>query len=626
MDDKKDLILELIKSNKISDARYEITKIEKSGSYEDHELLYYKGIVEKTDKNYSKAIDCFQGSLELVKPNVPLILLLNIADCYLFISDFDKAKNIYDNILKIQNDNLAALNGLGRIYILKKQIKSALSIFKRLYDINPEITETLFNLGFSYYLNNEFSEAISIYKLYKKKIDPKEVNVENLSQMHLYLGLSLLSLNFYQEGLNELNDAEKLSKDDPRILYNIGVANLKIENFDKAEDYFSKVYRIDEMHLANTYNYCNLLLMRGKSSKAKQIVEKIINKSKHYTKFLELAPKLNISTSDNYFKWLKEVFHNNKTDDNEKIIAGFGLFHILDADNDFKNAFNYLVDANKLSKKISSPFLLDEMKKKHNIIKKLFADHRTIVSNNEQLDYPTPIFIVGMPRSGTTLIEQILDSHDDVFGAGELETMGDLAKEFTILENNNTNNIEENIKELCQKYFSYIDSVNKENKPFIVDKMPGNYFWLGLIKKAIPWAKIIHSNRNPLDISLSIFSKRFIGGFTNYYTLDDIANSYICYHELMTHWVDIFPIKDIFRVNYEDLIKDSESNIKKLISFCDLSFSNKCIEFYKNERIVRTASSTQVRKKLYSNSLDRWKNYENELESIILQYKKSGII
>ena len=172
----------------------------------------------------------------------------------------------------------------------------------------------------------------------------------------------------------------------------------------------------------------------------------------------------------------------------------------------------------------------------------------------------------------------------------------------------------------------WIKPLNIDNKPYFVDKMPGNYLFVSLIKAALPWSKIIHCKRNPMDTCLSIYTKKFVADFHAFYSLDGLARSYISYSDLMQHWYNEFEENTIFDVTYEKLLDNPEEKVRGLLSYLGLEYEDNCLEFYKNDRFVKTASSVQVRKKLYNTSVERWKNYEQQLTPLYKELKQAKIV
>jgi len=239
-----------------------------------------------------------------------------------------------------------------------------------------------------------------------------------------------------------------------------------------------------------------------------------------------------------------------------------------------------------------------------------------------------PIFIIGMPRSGTTLIEQIISSHPDVYGAGELE---EFTKSVPFIDNPDLPEYIRRDRATChqglidkftpdflqgigQNYIKRIDTIAPDNV-HITDKMPFNFAWAGLIRLALPHAKIVHCTRNPMDTGLSIYRQLFSQATPWAYNLEEIGHTYNDYKKLTDYWHNLFP-DDIYEANYETIIENQEEETRKLIKFCGLSWDDTCLEFYKSKRQVKTASVYQVRQPIYKASVKGWKRFEKQLEPL----------
>ena len=234
-----------------------------------------------------------------------------------------------------------------------------------------------------------------------------------------------------------------------------------------------------------------------------------------------------------------------------------------------------------------------------------------------------PVFIVGMPRSGTSLTEQILASHPEVFGAGELNDINEsIAKLPAMIRNNNTypgciKDLNQEIADkLAQEYLTRLDSFSTEKKR-ITDKMPHNFVNLGLISLLFPEARIIHCLRDPRDTCLSLYFQDF-GWIHPYATrLENLGNYYVQYKRLMKHWTSVLDTP-ILTIQYEDIISDQEHISRELVNFCGLDWHDDCLQFYASTRTVATASYDQVRQPIYKKSIGRWKNYEKHLDPLTM--------
>ena len=226
-----------------------------------------------------------------------------------------------------------------------------------------------------------------------------------------------------------------------------------------------------------------------------------------------------------------------------------------------------------------------------------------------------PLFIVGMPRSGTTLIEQILASHPQVFGAGELSNLEEAAAGVCSTGGHLYPFPEamlhisgEHLQRLGARYVSEITRLCP-NATHVTDKMPANFLFAGLIQLALPNARIIHAIRDPVDTCMSCFSKLFASGQYHTYDLEELSRYYRHYQALMEHWHRVLPSGRILDVRYEDVVADVEGQARRVISYCGLEWDKRCLAFHETERPVHTASAAQVRQPIYSSSIGRWHAY-----------------
>ena len=234
-----------------------------------------------------------------------------------------------------------------------------------------------------------------------------------------------------------------------------------------------------------------------------------------------------------------------------------------------------------------------------------------------------PIFIVGMPRSGSTLVEQILSEHSQVYGAGELKYLNNLIQR-PIKNPLNTLCYPENILHLSPETGhaitdNYVANLRHHSPEAIriTDKMPYNFIAIGLIHALLPNAKIIHMKRNPMDTCLSCYTKLFTEGQLYSYDLTELGQYYQCYEHIMNHWRRILPSDAWLEIEYELMVNNLETEAQRLIEFCDLAWEPACLTFYQSKRQVRTASFIQVRQPIYTSSVERWYRYEQELAPLI---------
>jgi hypothetical protein len=283
-----------------------------------------------------------------------------------------------------------------------------------------------------------------------------------------------------------------------------------------------------------------------------------------------------------------------------------------------EKAFDYWTKAS-IEKRKSLPYDTDAQPAVFERAKKEFSPHVIQAFDGKGYDSEVPVFIVGMPRSGTTLTEQIISSHPNVFGAGELPDVMRVKRRIGEIT-------PDTLAEAGRTYVNFSSARNKTGKEIkrITDKMPGNYMNIGLIATMLPKARIIHCCRHPMDTCLSNYKQNFMVGQFWSYDLEEMGDEYLRYLDLMAHWHEKFPGR-ILDVNYEDTVGDFENQARKLIDFVGLEWNDACLEPHKQKRAVLTASKAQVTKPIYQSSVQKWKKYEQQMQPLVKVLEDGGI-
>jgi hypothetical protein len=307
-------------------------------------------------------------------------------------------------------------------------------------------------------------------------------------------------------------------------------------------------------------------------------------------------------------------------DVDDQIRLRFGLGKTYANLGDHERSFRHVLEGNRLKRQ---EFTYDEAKTLEHFdrIRRTFTAELIRERRNVGDPSQTPVFVVGMPRSGTTLIEQILASHPKVFGAGELRLFGTLmgtlrgadGSEFPECVARLTT---DQIRVLGTTYNRGIRALAPDAER-VVDKMPFNFYSVGLIHLALPNARIIHARRDPRDIALSCFSLLFNEGHEFTYDLAEIGHFIRAYEMLMQHWQGLLPQGAILEVKYEELVDRLEVEAGRIIAYCGLDWDDACLSFHKTRRPVRTASVNQVRQPIYRSSVGRWRRYEELLQPLL---------
>jgi tetratricopeptide (TPR) repeat protein len=294
----------------------------------------------------------------------------------------------------------------------------------------------------------------------------------------------------------------------------------------------------------------------------------------------------------------------------------FALGKAFEDRGEFAESYRYYETGNAL-KKSESRYRPEPVERNTRLQKAICTEEFFAARRDVGCDSPDPIFIVGLPRSGSTLLEQILASHSKVEGTMELADIPRMVLELQGREPDNENPsyprvleklTPEDFRKLGGQYLGDT-RIFRTGKPFFIDKMPNNFRHLGLIHLILPNAKIIDARRNAMACCFSNFKQLFAAGQEFTYSLEDIGRYYRTYLELMAHWDSVLPGK-VLCVEHEDVVDDLEGNVRRILDFCGLEFEPQCVEFYKTERSIRTASSEQVRRPIFKEGIDQWRNFE----------------
>ena len=539
----------------------------------------------------------------------------------------EEAKLEYRKILIKHPEHFDTLRHLGIVYQSLHDLDKAASFFKAAQKINPLSCEIYNNLG---------SILFSAYKL----MEAKELFEKSLSIQPNYIpALNNISLLYYrlryeQRALVASEKAIKLQPNNLRAKTNRALA-LSINNkLDEAIRIFEEVI-LEDPNGANYKNLSTALRDAGETSKSFEVISKAYEASPNDEAiFFSLAAsslyKPKLKTLNNF----KNILNENKNptsrlDYNQKTSIAFGLHNSFKKLKDYKTAGEYLVMGNKFSDTWINPDLSQE-RKFFNEIKRVFTKdfiaNKALSQNLIKESGVSPIFILGMPRSGTTLCEQIIASHSKVTGAGELPHLIRISelKSAYNLDKKAVNEFIKNITEsseisLEKKSQTYLNIIKKLSRgsSYVTDKMPHNFVLIGYIKIIFPNAKIIYCKRDPIDNCFSMYAHKFVDMAHGYSYNQEVLGRYYKLHcDLMDHWFSIFG-NDIFTLDHEKLIDDQEAVSKNLIKYCGLEWEDSCLEFYKTKRQVQTASNEQVRQPINKKSIAAWKKYEKYIEPLI---------
>jgi tetratricopeptide (TPR) repeat protein len=515
--------------------------------------------------------------------------------------------------LKINPQNAYAYYGAGNACFKTGDIKKALQFTQQAVMHGRNDPKILSAAGILLQKSGRHDGAIQ-YFLHSLKHDPNNAMVHSLAgRSHQLTGNAEQAVLHYKKSL-ELNP--RLEKS----LMWLSAHYQTVGDFDNSLHFINEALKVSPKSPSLLSIYANLLTMLGKKSEAYKIVRGLIDDDKHIPFTLNVYSILyqNHGDTSELVKLLENEIKRTSISDADKRMLGYALGKVYDSLGKYESAFRYYKLANNLN---SSKYHIEAHVAHVQEIVDVYNQEYTSALPQYSESNDSPIFIIGMPRSGTTLVEQILSRHPKVHATGELTFIVDIVRNLCgKLATNNINlsiirqlNVED-FKNRAEEYMCRVTELLGSADRF-TDKLPTNYMYLGLISQMFPKAKIIHCNRDPRDTCLSIYFQD-LGSFHAYSNdLCDTAYVYSEYVRLMNHWRNVLniPILDIY---YEDIVSDIKGNVERILDFCDLDWEDECLLFYKSERLVATSSFDQVKQPIYNQSAGRWRNYKQHLGDI----------
>jgi tetratricopeptide (TPR) repeat protein len=535
------------------------------------------GLAYKDMGRAREAIKHFGLSIEL-DPNNPDVHN-NLGNIYRAVDNPKAAVQSYEHALRIHRDFAECWSNLAAALNEAGEYKPAMKAVGRALELNPKLAQAYNNRGDIYLAQARYEDAIDEYRK-AVDLDPK------YAAALINMAKTQRDMDLPEQAVGTLGLALELEPNNPEGLLVQGVLNEQTGNREgAAESFKAAIESSPTMTVAHYY----LAQIKGRESTVDEV------------------------------EAMHDLWERAELTPNAKMYLAFGLFRACDRREQYDDAYRYLAEGNRIRAE-STPYDDEETAEYIESILSFSAGAVARLGDAPGKSDTRPVFILGMPRSGTSLTEQILASHSAVAGAGELSYAYDTVHSIRGMTNekfpDNMNLLTaEQYAELGDYYMSRHLAGNLDAQ-YVVDKTPLNFQYIGLLGLALPQAKFIHCHRNPVANCYSIHRMPFDEKQTYAHDLTALGKYYTRYWNLMQRWKTMFSDR-ILDVRYEDTVADTEKQSRRILDFLDLAFEEKVLEFHKTERLVKTPSASQVRQPIYKDSLEAWKNYEQHLGPLI---------
>ena len=535
---------------------------------------------------------------------------------------FAEAEQAYRRAVEMQPDFADAWNNLGTCLRELKRSEEAETVYRKALDFNPNNPDTLDNLALAVKDLDRLDEAADLMR--------RALVIESRSdKLHVHYATVLLDQKKVEEAAAATARALALDAGNHDAVNLMGRIAFERGDLDASLAHYRRALAL-KPDLADAYNNMgNVLKELGQLQEAQDAYLQALRLDANVAGvYVNLADSKKFKPGDAHLAAMEALAAKTEgLSKNDRMQLDFGLGKAYADLKDYRRSFKHLLAGNKAKRESivydePSTFALFDR------IEEVFT--RELIAKKSGGGDPSamPIFVIGMPRSGTTLVEQIIASHPLVYGAGELQTLNDVILTvrgpdgYTILYPEFVPALDgPALRQIGARYVAELRVLaaknGQANAAYVTDKMPSNYYFAGLIALALPNAKIIHTIRNPVDTCISCFSKLFSAEQNHTYDLGELGRYYKRYERLMGHWRRVLPAGRILDVRYEEVVADLDGQARRIIAHCGLPWNDRCLSFHETERPVRTASATQVRQPIYNSAVGRWRVYEDHLGPLL---------
>ena len=611
------------------------------------EFHYNLGLAFQAMGDRDSAIAGYRRASEL-KPDYG-DALTNLGNLLLNVNELADAEDCYRRLIRFNASNPVAHNNLGAALLRRDEPEDAADCFREALRLEPRYAAAHNGLGTALLARDLCEEADACFRE-SLKINPQDARAHN------NLGLALSGQGRFGAAVDSFREALGLAADYIEAHINLGNMYFEQDSLDDAEHCFRDALRLKPEYIKPRFNLANVFVERDEFDQALEIFDDLLGQQPGAVNYLvakahaldrrgsydaayaiirplvdsgsagmagaalfgNLAPRFNCR--DEAVTHLENLLSEEENIEPETCRAlHFSLGKLYDGLDAFDDAFRHYAEGNELR---PTPYDPDKAADDNRRAIAFFSRERLASIPRTSVESDVPVFIVGMPRSGTSLVEQILACHPDVTGAGELGDVPKLAISLVHTREDpdaaDTMPLpavdQEAVDAAARKYLDRLHELGGDSIR-VTDKQMYNFQHLGLITRLFPGARIIHCERDPIDTCLSEYFQNFKRGNFFTFDLEHLGRYYVQYRRLMGHWREVLDTP-ILEINYERHVADPEGTCRRMLDFLDLEWDPKCLEFHESKRVTKTASRDQVRQPIYTRSAGRWRNYESHLEPL----------
>lgn len=542
----------------------------------------------------------------------------NLANTYRRMGRFDKAEQHYRRVLAMDPDYAEAHSNFAFLLSSQGRHDEAATAARRAIDLNPRLVDAYLNLAEVEMSRHRYEDVLRALDMLRAFAPQHPAALMAYAKALRHLERLEEALEFARKAVLTAPQSAEAHNTLATVLQSLGRTEDALAEFERAEALPGAV--AEEAATGRAA----LLMEAGRKDEAVAALSRAVAQFPSSVQALSMLTDLQTCKPGSPDLGPLEtcLAEGECRSLSDRIRAHFALAKAYMDLQEPAKAFTHLDEGNRLQRGLFDYSSASSREQFQNVIKR-FGKAKYKATAHSTIASELPVFVVGMPRSGTTLIEQILSSHAQVTGAGELSALRLVTERSMIFPDG----IEVmNGAEATRMGQAYLDQITKlaQGSVRVIDKMPGNFIYAGLIPLILPQARIIHARRNAVDTCLSCYTKLFGGEQRFSYNQTELGEFYRLYEELMAHWRVILPPDRFLEVEYEAVVDDVEQQARRMIEFLGLPWDAACLEFQANRRVVRTASVNQVRQPLYKSSKGRWKAYEPWLGPLLAALGKDA--